>query len=107
MTSGRAVGDRDFSDVVLGAAGPVLVCFQRGPGEPDGLDLLALDLPWLTLLRLDVDRSPRTPAAYRVADVPSLLVFDRGALVLAVDGRQAPERVLAAVAALAPREPTS
>jgi thioredoxin 1 len=84
----RPATDHDFSDVVLGATEPVLVGFHHGGTTPPYLDDLATDTPWLRFARLDADRWPRTPAAYRVLRLPHLLVFQRGEPVLSIDGGQ-------------------
>ncbi|MDO9457784.1 co-chaperone YbbN [Nocardioides sp.] len=90
MTLGlvRPTTDDDFTDVVLGAAGPVLVAFHAGASAPPYVDDLAYDAPWLTCVRLDADRWPRTPAAYRVLRLPTVLVFAGGEPVLTLDGGQ-------------------
>ncbi|WP_205471858.1 co-chaperone YbbN [Nocardioides sp. SYSU D00038] len=91
MTLVHRVRDHDFSDVVLGAARPVLVGFHADWSRPCRqvgavLDELAVELPWLGFVRLDVDTDPLTPATYDVTGLPSLLAFDRGEVVLSVIG---------------------
>ncbi|GAA1517708.1 thioredoxin family protein [Nocardioides humi] len=99
----RSATDRDFADLVLGAATPVLVCFHRGAPAADELDVLARDLPWLTCVRIDMDRWPRTAASYRVTEAPTLVLFQRGAPVLTLAAGQQPTLVRRTVEALAPR----
>lgn len=101
----RTTADADFADVVLGAAGPVLVAFHaRTEGADAGADLdaIAAAVPWLCCTSLDVDRSPRTAATYRITRLPTLVVFDRGEPVLTVLGPQSLEVLLRMVRALRP-----
>lgn len=97
----RAATDQDYSDLVLGAATPVLVRFQHGAG-PDDLDLLARDLGWLTCVRVDLDRWPALAAGCSVGERPALVLFDRGAPLLVLPGDRPRSDVRAAVAAHAP-----
>ncbi len=93
MTLGvlRPVTDADFADVVLGAVGPVLVSFTSQACPADYVEDLAAHAPWLTCVRLDVDRWPLTAAAYRVLRLPTLLVFSSGVPVMTLDGVQPPD----------------
>lgn len=102
MTLGvlRPVTDDDFGDVVLGAVGPVLVAFSSAAAPAAYVDDLAAESAWLTWVRLDVDRWPLTPAAYRVLRLPTLLVFSAGVPVLSLDGDQPPHVVRRMVDAL-------
>lgn len=89
MSAVRAVHDRDFGDVVLGSAVPVVVGLWAGGTsacEAVGrvLEEVAVHADWVGVVRLDVEESPRTAAAYRVEVTPSVLVFSGGSLVLAL-----------------------
>jgi thioredoxin 1 len=102
----HSVADADFADLVLGAAGPVLVAFHAGTVDRCAdLDAIDAAVPWLACRRLDVDRSPRTAATYRVSRVPTLVVFERGEPVLTMFGPQPLDVLLRMVRALRP-EPT-
>jgi thioredoxin-like negative regulator of GroEL len=102
----RSATDHDFADAVLGAAGPVLVSFVDGGLVPPPVELdlehLARESPWLTCVRLDANRWPLSPAAYRVTQLPALLVFVLGEPVLSITGRQSVEVVSRMIAALRP-----
>lgn len=92
MTGGvRSATDRDFSDLVLGAANPVLVCFERGLPPIDELELLAREFGWLTCVRVDVDRWTRLAGRYGVTESPTLVLFEQGTPVLTLQGARALE----------------
>lgn len=110
MSHVRTVHDDDFGDVVLGAGGPVLVDFHADWCAPcvqvaPVLETLATELPWLTFTRVDVDRDPVTPAAYRVCGLPTLLVFDAGEPVLSITGSRTIARLRELLETLAPAQP--
>lgn len=91
MSVVRRVLDRDFADVVLGSAIPVVVGFSASWSAACApliavLDELAVDATSPSVVRVDIDAAPRTAAAYGISSVPSVLVFNAGALVLALPG---------------------
>ncbi|GAA5141265.1 hypothetical protein GCM10023340_02680 [Nocardioides marinquilinus] len=92
-TTLRPATDLDFADVVLGAVGLVLVAFHHGRTVPSEVLDLAAALPWLCFAHLDADRWPRTPAAYRVVRLPTLLVFSGGEPLMTLDGGQPADRL--------------
>lgn len=113
MNGVRTVHDHDFRSVVLGSTIPVVVGFCASWSvacEPLGgvLDEIAAAVDWLGVVRLDVDTAPLTAGAYRVGSVPSVLVFNRGGLLVALPGVPAATTILAIVSAAlpAPARPT-
>ena len=100
MSPVRSVHDHDFSDVVLGSAVPVVVgfCASDRPTACDPLvsvlDSLAAGGHRIGVARVDVDQAPLTSAAYGASTVPSVVVFDGGAMALALPGVPSLELVL-------------
>jgi thioredoxin 1 len=82
--SSIAVSDASFETDVLKAAKPVLVdfwaewcapCKQIGPH----LEALAGDMSEkLTVAKVNIDDSPRTPGKYGVRGIPTLILFKGG-----------------------------
>ena len=79
-----AVSDTTFEAQVLKAAKPVLVDFWAewcGPCKQIGphLESLAGDMPEkLTVAKVNIDDSPRTPSKYGVRGIPTLILFKGG-----------------------------
>ena len=81
------VSDETFEDKVLRADGPVLVdfwaewcgpCLQIAPFLED----LARDKEGqLTVAKLNIDHSPKTPTRYGVRGIPTLILFKDGQVV--------------------------
>ncbi len=82
--SSIAVSDATFETEVLKAGKPVLVDFWAewcGPCKQIGphLEALAGDLgEKLTVAKVNVDDSPRTPGKYGVRGIPTLILFKGG-----------------------------
>ncbi len=76
--------DSDFEEVVLKAAGPVLVDYWAewcGPCKMIAplLDELATDYEGkLTIVKVNIDDNPQTPQRYGVRGIPTLMIFKNG-----------------------------
>ncbi|HEV8055391.1 MAG TPA: thioredoxin [Nocardioidaceae bacterium] len=87
-----SVTDGDFTSNVLQADKPVLVDFWAewcGPCRQVGpiLEEIAAEHgDQLTILKMNVDENPQTPAQYRVTGIPTLAVFKNGEVVKTIVG---------------------
>ena len=79
--------DSDFSTQVLQADKPVLVDFWAewcGPCKAIGpaLEEIAEDKgDSLSIVKLNIDENPLTPQQYNVRGIPTLLIFEDGAVI--------------------------
>jgi thioredoxin 1 len=80
----KAVTDQSFESEVLKASQPVLVDYWAqwcGPCKMIGpiVEESAADYAdRLTVAKLDIDESPRTPTRYNVRSIPTLMLFKDG-----------------------------
>ncbi|PSJ25432.1 thioredoxin [Streptosporangium nondiastaticum] len=99
------VTDDTFAAEVLAEQLPVLVDFTASwcPPcrmiEPVLAELAAEEAGRLKIVRLDVDTSPRTQAAYGVLSMPTLVLFRAGERVTTLVGARSKARLLRDLAA--------
>ena len=85
------VTDADFDEKVLGASGPVLVDFWAAWCGPCRqlkpiLEEIAQENEKLTIVEMDADANPATPAKYRVTGLPTMNLYFKGELVRSIVG---------------------
>lgn len=87
-----AVTDATFDELVLKADGPVLVDFWAswcGPCRQLApiLEEIATEKgEKLTILKMDADANPVTPAQYRVTGLPTMNLYYKGEVVKSIVG---------------------
>ena len=87
-----AVTDANFDELVLKADGPVLVDFWAswcGPCRQLApiLEEIATEKgEKLTILKMDADANPVTPAQYRVTGLPTMNLYYKGEVVKSIVG---------------------
>jgi thioredoxin 1 len=88
----QSVTDSDFQNNVLQADKPVLVDFWAewcGPCRqvaPILEEIAAEHGEKLTIMKMNVDENPQTPAQYRVTGIPTMAVFSGGEVVKTIVG---------------------
>ncbi len=90
--------DDDFDSKVHGASGVVLVDFTAEYCPPCRLQARVLERfaeahPDVRVIAVDVERAPRIASTYGVRAMPTLLVFEDGALKRSAVGLQSDARV--------------
>ncbi|CAN5787759.1 thioredoxin [soil metagenome] len=92
MANTQPVTDADFAQTVLAADKPVVVDFWAewcGPCRQVGpiLDEIAGEHgDDLTVVKMNVDENPVTPAQYRVTGIPTINVYSGGEVVKSIVG---------------------
>ena len=101
------VTDADFDEKVLGASGPVLVDFWAawcGPCrqlKPILQEIAQEKGEKLTIVEMDADANPATPAKYRVTGLPTMILFNQGDQVRSMVGVRPKSAILSEISEFA------
>ena len=93
------VTDESFQTDVLGADKPVLVDFWAewcGPCKAiaPALESLAETMgSKLTVAKINIDDNPQTPSTYNVRGIPTLIIFQAGAVIATKIGALPPQKL--------------
>ncbi len=104
MGAAKTVTEANFATEVLASEKPVLVDFWAewcGPCKMVApiLEEIATEHPGIVIAKLNVDENPQLAATYQVSSIPTMHVFQGGAIVKTIIGAK-PKQAL--VADLAP-----
>ena len=92
MADIQAVTDADFAKTVLSADKPVVVDFWAewcGPCrqvQPILNEIADEHGDKITVVKMNVDENPQTPATYRVTGIPTMNVYSGGEVVKTIVG---------------------
>ena len=92
MADIKAVTDADFTETVLKADKPVIVDFWAewcGPCrqvQPILNEIADEHGDKITIVKMNVDENPQTPATYRVTGIPTMNVYSGGEVVKSIVG---------------------
>lgn len=92
MANIQAVTDADFAKTVLAADKPVVVDFWAewcGPCrqvQPILNEIADEHGDKITVVKMNVDENPQTPATYRVTGIPTMNVYSGGEVVKSIVG---------------------
>lgn len=92
MADIQAVTDADFAQTVLAADKPVVVefwaewCVPCRQVQPILKEIADEHGDKITVVKMNVDENPQTPATYRVTGIPTMNVYSGGEVVKSIIG---------------------